>query len=62
VAVEHRAVALQAELVGDPVDLEPLLGAGLPLADHVAHLGVEDLGAAARQAPEAGRDEPLEHR
>ena len=50
VAVEHRGVASQAELVGGAVDGEPLLRVGFVLADLVANLRMEDLGAAAGQA------------
>ena len=54
VAVEHGRVGAQAEFVRLAVDAQPLGGVGLVLADLVAHLGVEDLGAAAGQAAEAG--------
>ena len=60
VAVEHRGVRVQAEPVGRPVDVEPGLGRRLGAADLLADLGVEDLGPAARQAPQAGVDQPLE--
>ena len=56
VAVEHRGVGSQAELVGRAVDVEPAAGVGLVLADLVADLGMEDLGPAAGQAAQAGVD------
>ena len=40
--------------VGDPVDLEPLLGVDLVGAEHGPHLVVEDLGRRARQGGQAG--------
>ena len=61
VAVEHRAVRAQAELVGRAVDFEPAAGVGLVLADLVADFGMEDLGPAAGQAAEAGFDHVFEH-
>ena len=60
VAVEHRRVRVQAELVGRPVDVEPDLGRRLGAADLLADLGVEDLGAAAGQAAQAGVDQLLQ--
>src|SRR5262249_47272006 len=54
VAVEHGGVGAQAELVRLAVDANPRVGVGLVFADLVAYLGVEDLGAAAGQAAEAG--------
>ena len=54
VAVEHGRVGAQAELVGLAVDADPVVGVGLVLADLVAHLGMEDLRAAAGQAAQAG--------
>ena len=53
VAVEHRGVGAQAQLVRLAVDAEPFVGVGLVFANLVAHLGMEDLGAAAGQAAEA---------
>ena len=48
VSVQHRAVALDAHAVGDPVHFDPLVGVEFPVADDLAHLRMEDLGAAAR--------------
>ena len=62
VAVEHRGVGAQAQLVGRAMDVEPVAGVGLVLADLVADLGMEDLGAAAGQAAQAGVDHLLEDR
>ena len=61
VAVEHGAVALDAHAVGDAVDLDPLAGVELAVADDLAHLGVEDLGAAARQRAQAGVAQAPQH-
>ena len=61
VAVEHGGVGVQAEPVGRAVDVEPALGRGLGAADLLADFGMEDLGAAAGQAAEAGVDQLLEH-
>ncbi len=61
VAVEHRAVGAEAQLVGRAVDFEPAAGVGLVFADLVADLGMEDFGAAAGQAAEAGFDHVFEH-
>ena len=60
VAVEHRAVGLDAHAVRDAVDLDPLVGVELAVADHLAHLGMEDLGAAAGQAAETGIAHPAQ--
>ena len=54
VAVEHGRVGAQAELVGLAVDAQPFAGVGLVLADLVAHFGMENLRAAARQTAETG--------
>ena len=54
VAVEHRGVAPETEFVCGAVDLEPLLGVGLVLADLVADLGVENLGPTAGEAAKPG--------
>ncbi len=61
VAVEHRAVALEPELVGRAMDVEPVPRVGLVLADLVADLGVENLGPAAGQAAQARIDHVLEN-
>ena len=53
VAVEHRRVGAHARRVRDAVHLEVLVGGRLVVRDARAHLGVEDLGAAAGQAVEA---------
>ena len=47
--------------MGDAVDLDPFVGVELAVADDLAHLGVEDLGAAARQRPEARGHEARQH-
>ena len=60
VAVEHRAVGAQAELVGRAMDFEPAAGVGFVFADLVADFGMEDFGAAAGQAAEAGVDHVFE--
>ncbi len=46
--------------MGRAVDVEPVLGVGLVFANVVAHLGMEDLGAAARHAAQAGIDQVLQ--
>ena len=50
VPVEHGGVGLHPEAVRDVVHLEVLLGGRLVVRDARAHVGVEDLGAAAGQA------------
>ena len=52
VPVEHRRVRAHAERVRHAVHLEVLVGRRLVVRDARAHLGVEDLGAAAGQAVE----------
>ena len=54
-AVEHRGVRAQAELVGRAVDFDPAVGVGFVFADLVADLGMEDFRAAAGQAAEPRR-------
>ena len=61
VAVEHRAVRAQAELVGRAMDFEPAARVGLVLADLVADFGMKNLRPAAGQAAEAGVDHVFEH-
>ena len=61
VAVEHRAVGAEAELVGRAVDFEPAAGVGFVFADLVADFGVEDFRAAAGEAAEAGVDHVLQN-
>ena len=53
VAVEHRGVGAQAELVRLAVDAEPLGGVGLVLADLIADFGMKNLRAAAGQTAQA---------
>ena len=53
VAVEHRGVGAQTELVGRAMDFQPGAGVGLAGADFRADLRVEDFGPAAGQAPQA---------
>ena len=60
VAVEHRAVGAEAELVGGAVDFEPAAGVGFVFADLVADFGMEDFRPAAGQAAEAGLDHVFE--
>ena len=55
VPVEHRRVRPHPEAVRDAVHLEVLVGRRLVVRDARAHLGVEDLGAAAGQAVEPRR-------
>ena len=62
VAVEHRGVGAQAQLMGRAMDVEPAAGVGLVLADLVAHVGMKDLGPAAGQAAQAGIDQFFEDR
>ena len=47
VAVEHRAVALEAKAVCDPVDLNPALPGALVPANYLAHTGGENLSPTA---------------
>jgi hypothetical protein len=47
VAVEHRGVAVDAELMRRAVDVEPAVGPDLALEDFIVHAIVEDLRAAA---------------
>ena len=64
VAVEHRAVGADAELVRDAVDVDPLAAGELLLGDRRAHAGAEHLGAAAGHRVEprlAQRDEHVAH-
>ena len=53
VAVEHRAVRRDPEPVRRVVDVEPDLRGLLARRDEPAHAVGEDLGAAARERPEA---------
>ena len=48
-AVEHGAVGVEPEFVGDEVDIEPLVGADLGLEGLLVDPLVEDLGPAAGQ-------------
>ena len=52
---------LQAELVGGAVGFEPAARVGFVFADLVADFGVEDFGAAAGKAAEAGVDHFFQH-
>ncbi len=61
VAVEHGGVRPDAEPVRGPVDLDPLVGGGLVVADLSAHPRREDLGAAAGDGGEAGVAQLGEH-
>ena len=61
VAVEHGGVGVQAQPMGRPMDVEPAFGRRLGAADLLANFGMEDLGAAARQAPQSGIDQLLEN-
>ena len=61
VPVEHRRVRAHAHAVRDAVHLEVLVGGRLVVRDARAHVRVEDLGAAAGQAVEPRRAQPLEH-
>src|SRR5260370_30861121 len=54
VAVQHGGIGTQAELMGFAVNANPSVGIRLVLANAVAHLGMEDLGPAARQAAQPG--------
>ena len=60
VAVEHRAVGFQPQLVGRAMDVDPVAGVGLVLADPVAHFGMKDFGPAAGHAAQAGLDQLLQ--
>src|SRR5436190_1166648 len=53
VAVKHRRIRLESQLVGFAVDAEPGFGVGLVLANLVADVGVEYFRAAAGQAAQA---------
>ena len=57
VAIEHRRVRAQAELVSFAVNANPGIGVGFVLANLVADFGMENLCAAARQTAEPGRFE-----
>ena len=61
VAVEHGAVRAQPHLVGHPVNLQPLVGVALVVADLLPHAGREDLGAAAGERIEPRRPQRLQH-
>ena len=61
VAVEDGAVAVEAEFVGDAMDIEPDIGADLALVGLVVDAIVEDFRAAAGQRAEAGVFEFAEH-
>ena len=47
-AEKHGGVGSKAQLVGGPVDLDPLVRVRLARADLFPHLGMENLGAPAR--------------
>ena len=61
VAVEHGAVALDPHAVGDAVDLDPLVGVQLAVADDLPHFRMEDLGAAAGERAEPRVPQPAQH-
>ena len=61
VTVEHRGIGVKTQPVGRPMDVEPALGRRLGAADLLANFGMEDLGAAAGQAAEAGSIELSEN-
>ena len=52
-AVEHRGVGAQPQLVGRAMDFEPGVGVGLAGTDFRADLRVENFGPAAGHAPQA---------
>src|SRR5947209_1837934 len=54
VTVEHGGVGAQAELMSLAMDANPGVGIGFVLADLVADFGMENFGAAARQAAQPG--------
>lgn len=54
VPVEHRGVGVEAEFMGDAVDIEPDVGADLALVRLVVDAIVEDLGPAAGERAESG--------
>src|SRR5690349_910375 len=54
VAIEHRRVGAQAQLVGLAVNAEPGVSVGLVLTDLVPYFGMKDLRATAGQAAESG--------
>ena len=60
VAVEHRRRRAQALLVREAVDARPVLPVRLVVDDLLAHVPVEDLGAAAGERLEPGVDELVE--
>ena len=62
-AVHHRRRRAQAGAMRVAHDVEPLVGRRLVVAvEDLADAIDEDLGAAARNAVETGRDQPVDHR
>ena len=60
VAVEHRTVGLQSEVVGLAMYIQPLCRVGFVFADLIANFGMEYLGSASGHAAKAGVDQFLE--
>ena len=61
-AVEHRAVALQSELVRDAVNFEPFVSVGFVTTDLLADPIREDLRATTRKGTESRFDEVFQYR
>ena len=61
VAVEHRAVGLDAKAMRGAVDVQPVAAIRFVFADLVADFGVENFSAAAGEATQARIDQLLQH-
>ena len=62
VAVKHRRVRIQTQLVGRSVDVEPLVATNLSLPCSVVSSVVEDFGSSARKRPQTRILEVLKRR
>ena len=60
-AVEHRGVGAQAEFVGRAMNVEPVVGVGLVLANLVADFRMKNLRPAAGQAAQPGVFSSVQH-
>src|SRR5687768_18576530 len=61
-AVEHCAVRMQAQLVGRAVNVDPVAGVRLVLANAIPDLGMKNLRPSPRHASQSGVDQVLENR
>src|SRR5262245_56845768 len=60
VSIQHRAIGPEAQAMRSAMDVEPLAGVRLVLANLAADLRMENLGPAARHAPQPRFDQVFE--